>query len=126
MEHRHQLFPYIAGVLKNSGCPVVQIGGVEDHVHLLFNLSRTMTIAQAVEKVKVASAKWLKEGFSNLPGFSWQSGYGAFSVGVREVEGVVRYIQGQEEHHRKFSFQDEFRKLCEEHGVALDERYVWD
>lgn len=125
-EIRIELFPYFTGVLKNNGCPIIQVGGVEDHVHLLLNLSRTMTVAQAVEKVKVSSAKWMKEKWADRAEFSWQSGYGAFSVGVRDVERVVRYIQGQEEHHRKFSFQDEFRKLCEEYGAALDERYVWD
>lgn len=123
---RVELFPYFTGVLKNNGCPVIQVGGVEDHAHLLFNLSRTMTVAQAVEKVKVSSAKWMKEKWPEMAGFAWQGGYGAFSVGTRDVELVVQYIQGQEGHHRKFSFQDEFRKLCEEYGVALDERYVWD
>ena len=125
-EVRDELFPYLAGILRNSDCPVLQIGGVEDHVHLLFNLSRTLTMAQAVEKLKVASSKWLKVRWPAMSEFSWQGGYGAFSVGQGDVERVVLYIQSQAEHHRKRSFQDEFRQLCQEQEVALDERYVWD
>jgi REP element-mobilizing transposase RayT len=121
---RAELHPYLVGVLRNHDCPPIQVGGVEDHVHLLFGLSRTMTIAQVAERVKTSSAKWIK---SKWPGdFAWQGGYGAFSVGAREKDGVVAYIRNQEAHHRKVSFQDELRSILDQAGVEFDERYLWD
>jgi putative transposase len=121
---REALFPYLGGILRNIECPLLQIGGVEDHVHLLIRLPRTMTIAQFVEKVKTSTSKWLKtRGVSE---FAWQAGYGAFSIGASDTETTVRYIQNQEEHHRKVSFQEELRALLREAGIEFDERYVWD
>lgn len=121
---RSELYPYLGGVLRNIGCTTIQVGGVEDHVHLLFGISRTMTIAQVVEKLKTSSAKWLTS--KGLPDFAWQSGYGAFSVGPLEANSVIAYIQNQEAHHRQISFQDELRALLAEAGVEIDERYIWD
>jgi putative transposase len=114
------LHAYMAATLKNHGCPCLIVGGTADHVHLLINLSRTVIVGQAVEKVKTSSSKMLGSGFA------WQAGYAVFSVGVREAAMMRRYIEGQDEHHRTRSFQDEFRELCLEAGVALDERYAWD
>ncbi len=121
---RQELFPYMGGVLRNIECPVLQIGGVEDHVHVLLRLSRTVSLAQVVEKTKTSTSKWIKtKGPSE---FAWQAGYGAFSIGQGESEGVIRYIQGQAEHHRTVSFQEELRALFLEAGIAFGERYVWD
>ena len=115
---------YLAGVLRNCGCSVVAVGGVEDHVHLLFAISRTITIAQIVEKVKTSSGKWAKEKFKI--DLTWQAGYGAFSVGARELDQIATYVRNQELHHAKVSFQDEFRELLTEAGIDWDEKYVWD
>jgi REP element-mobilizing transposase RayT len=115
---RARLHAYMAGVLQNIGCEPILIGGVEDHVHILCNLSRTVTIAGMVEEAKKSPSKWMKE---QGPG-----GYGAFSVSESNVEQVRAYVATQEEHHRKVSFQDEFRAICRKHGVEIDERYVWD
>ncbi len=123
-EIRKELYPYLGAVLRNNGCSPVQIGGVDDHVHLLFVLSRTATVAQIVEKAKTSSSKWAKG--KGLPEFAWQSGYGVFSVGPTEKEKIVRYIQRQEEHHKDRSFQHELRQLLEEAEVTFDEQYVWD
>lgn len=123
-EIRQELFPYIGGVLRNIECPVLQIGGVEDHVHILLRLSRTVSIAQLMEKTKTSTSKWIKT--KGPTDFAWQAGYGAFSVGQSEAERVIGYIQSQEEHHRTVSFQDELRALFAEAGIAFDERYVWD
>lgn len=123
---RKELHLYLVGILRNNGCHSLQVGGVEDHVHLLLALSRTLTIAQLVEHLKTGSSKWLKTKGEALRTFSWQGGYGAFSVSASHADDVVRYIQNQEEHHRKVSFQEELRRLCEENGVEIDERYVWD
>ena len=120
----HEVHAYLGGVLRNHNCNPIEIGGVEDHVHILLGLSRTMTIAQVTEQVKTSTTKWIKT--KGDPDFSWQSGYGAFSVGVREVEQMTGYIRNQEAHHRTISFQDEFRSLLREAGLEFDERYVWD
>jgi REP element-mobilizing transposase RayT len=120
-----RLHGYLVGILENLKSPSVQTGGVADHVHILFVLGRTVSQADLVEEVKRSSSKWMKaEG--GVPGFSWQAGYGAFSIGESQADAVIRYIQKQEEHHRKVTFQDEFRKFLERYKVAYDERYVWD
>ena len=123
---RKRLHAYMAGVMQRIGCEPILIGGVEDHVHLLGNLSRTVTIAELVEEAKKSPSKWVKDQGPQYREFFWQSGYGAFSVSQSNVEQVRAYIATQEEHHRKVSFQDEFRALCRKHGVEIDERYAWD
>jgi len=115
----------LVGILDNLKSPSVQTGGTADHVHSLFLLGRTISQADVVEEVKKGSSKWMKaEG--RVPGFTWQAGYGAFSIGESQADAVIRYIQNQEEHHRKVTFQEEFRKFLERYKVAYDERYVWD
>lgn len=114
----------MGGVLRNLECPVLQIGGVEDHVHILLRLSRTVTLANLVEKTKTSTSKWVKT--KGPTGFAWQSGYGAFSVGSNEADAVIGYLQRQVEHHRTVSFQDELRMLLTDAGLAFDERYMWD
>ncbi len=121
-----ELHPYLAGTLDNIECPSLQVGGVEDHVHLLFGLSRTRTIADVVEKVKISSSKWIKAKGVTFADFHWQSGYGAFSVSQSDADAVVAYIRNQAQHHLKMTFQDEYRRLLERYQVAFDERYVWD
>ena len=121
-----ELHPYLAGTLANIECPSLQVGGVEDHVHLFFGLSRTRTIADVVETVKTSSSKWIKTQGAALAGFHWQSGYGAFSVSQSDADAVVAYIRNQSQHHQKMTFQAEYRRLLERYQVAFDEKYVWD
>jgi putative transposase len=123
---QNELHPYIAGTLDHIDCPSLRVGGVEDHVHLLFGLSRTKTIAEIVETVKTASSKWIKAKDARLSAFHWQSGYAAFSVSQSDADQVVAYIGNQAEHHRKRTFQEEYRLLSAKYQVAFDERYVWD
>ncbi len=123
---RAQLHAYMAGTLREIGCEAILIGGVEDHVHILCNLARTITAAKLVEQVKKSSSKWMKAQGPQHAGFYWQGGYGVFSVSQSNVEAVRAYVGAQEEHHRKVSFQEEFRALCRRHGVEVDERHVWD
>lgn len=125
-EIRQELHSYMVGIARNNGCSPVQIGGVEDHVHLLISLSRTITIAQLVEHLKTGSSKWLKEKGPALKDFAWQAGYGVFSVSPAQANEAIRYVQSQEAHHQKLTFQEEFRSLMAEAGVEIDERYVWD
>jgi len=123
---REELFQYIGGILSNHDCQPLIIGGVEDHVHILSTLSRTLPAADMVKEVKRGSSLWLKTKGSALQDFAWQNGYGMFSIGFSQVGTVRDYIAGQEEHHRKVSFQDEFREFLKRYEVAFDERYVWD
>lgn len=123
---RDPLHRYIATVLKNLGCHANLINSVEDHVHLLFELGRTVAVSKAVEDVKKSSSKWIKTQPAGVADFAWQSGYGIFSVSHSNVDAVRDYISSQREHHRKRTFQEELRTLLEKHGVEYDERYIWD
>ena len=123
---RARLYAYMAGGLQNLRCEPILLNGIEDHVHILCNLSRTVTIARLLEGAKTEPAKWLKKQGPPLVDFRWQGGYGAFSVSQSNVEAVRAYVATQEEHHRKVSFQDEFRALCRRHGLVIDDRYAWD
>lgn len=123
---REALHAYLAVVLQDLKCQATLINSVEDHVHLLFDLSRTVAISEVVEKIKTASSKWIKTKGRDHVGFAWQAGYGAFAVSESNVAAVRNYIAGQHEHHRQTSFQEEYRAFLERHGIVFDERYVWD
>jgi putative transposase len=119
-----KLFTYLGGSLRDLDSDSLCIGGRPDHVHILFRLSRNHPISKIVEELKKQSSKWAKSAIR--PEFYWQAGYGAFSVSSSNISAVKEYIQNQEEHHRKRTFQDEYRLLLEKHGLGWDERYVWD
>ncbi len=121
-----ELHPYLSGVLTNHGCPSFQVGGIEDHLHLVFGLSRTMCISDVVELVKTSSSKWIKTKGSEFDDFHWQSGYAAFSVYRRDLQKVIRYIRNQPEHHKRETFQEEYRRLLIANGIEFDERYIWE
>ena len=121
---RRRTHAYLAEILRNLECPTLVVGGVTDHVHALFRLSRTQSIASVLEHLKKSSSKWIKT--QGIPGFAWQRGYGGFSVSESNAAAVVAYIEKQEEHHRKMTFEDEFRLILKRHRVQFDERYVWD
>ena len=123
---REELHRYLGGILTNLDCQPLIIGGVEDHVHLLFALSRTATVADVVKETKRGSSVWLKTKSPALADFAWQNGYGVFSIGQSQVDAARAYIAGQAEHHRKVSFQDELRELLRRYEMEFDERYVWD
>ncbi len=119
---------FIGGIAKKLGADPIRVGGVADHIHALVILPRTLSIADLVKEMKRVSTNHLKEIGSGgkLNDFGWQGGYGAFSVSESKMESVSDYISRQEEHHRKVTFQDEYRKFLKRHGVEWDERYVWD
>ena len=123
---RDELHRYLGGIMTNLDCQPVIVGGVEDHVHLLCALSRTCDAAAMVKEVKRGSSLWLKTKSPDLADFAWQNGYGIFSIGFSQIASVRDYIAGQEEHHRKVSFQDELRQLLRRYEIEFDERYVWD
>jgi REP element-mobilizing transposase RayT len=116
---------YLATVARNEGCECYRVGGVSDHVHLAIRLSRTLTIAKLVEELKTSSSKWLKTQSPLLHDFAWQRGYGVFSVSPSDLSALIAYIDTQEAHHAKQSFQDEFRRFLKRYGIEWDEQHVW-
>jgi putative transposase len=122
---RARLFPYLGGIATASGMKLLAIGGVEDHVHLLLSLPAALPLSKAIQLLKGNSSKWVHETFPDCRDFAWQEGYGAFSIGVSQAERSRRYIMGQEEHHRKVSFQEEFAQFLRRHGIEYDPRHVW-
>jgi REP element-mobilizing transposase RayT len=123
---REELHRYLGGILAHLQCQPIIIGGVEDHVHFLCALSRTSTAAEMVKEVKRGSSLWIKARGPGLGDFAWQNGYGVFSIGFSQIESVRGYVAGQEEHHRKISFQDEYRELLRRYELEFDERYLWE
>ena len=121
-----RLYEYMAGICKNLESTAIQIGGYTDHIHILFLLSKKITLIKFVEEVKKSSSKWIKTQGSQYANFYWQGGYGAFSVNPKQVEIVKQYILNQKEHHSKKSFQQEYIAFLKEYNVDYDERYVWD
>jgi putative transposase len=122
---RGRMHGYMGGILRTNSSQPIEIGGVEDHVHLLFALGRTVSLAHLVEELKTGSALWLKRADPTLAHFRWQAGYGAFSVSQGTAQAVVRYIRNQHAHHQGRSFQDEMRSLLRRSRLAFDERYLW-
>ncbi len=123
---RAAMLKYLATVSARLRCPVITVGGVEDHVHVLARQARTMTLADWVKELKRSSSLWAKDPPHQAAVFQWQAGYGAFSVSQSQSAAVQRYIGRQAAHHRSVSFQEEFRTLLHLHTLAYDERYVWD
>lgn len=123
---RTDMHAYLAKMLREQDCETQIVNGVADHIHALFALSRTHSLAAVVKEVKRTSSAWVKNLSPNLARFHWQGGYGAFSVSQSNLAEVVRYIEAQEEHHKRVTFQDEYRAFLKAYGVAYDERYVWD
>ena len=123
---REELHRYLGGILTHLDCQPIIVGGVQDHVHLLCALSRTCEAAAMVKEVKRGSSLWVKTRSPDLQDFAWQNGYGIFSIGFSQIASVRHYIATQEEHHRKVSFQDEFRQFLRRYEIEFDERYVWD
>ncbi len=122
---RERLWPFMGGIAREQGFKALAIGGVEDHAHVLLSLSATMPIAKAIQMVKGASSKWVHDTFPEHSAFAWQEGYGAFSIGISQVDATSAYIRSQPEHHRRMTFQEEFRMILKKHGIEWDEKYVW-
>lgn len=125
-EWRDELHGYIGGIIRRLGSDLLAAGSVEDHIHLLFPLPRTVCVSNMVKEIKSGATRWVHESPSRPAAFHWQSGYGAFSISPSHKGDVCQYIADQREHHRKVTFQDEYRKLLGKYGIEYDERYVWD
>jgi putative transposase len=119
---KERLWSYVAGLCQHQGIFVHAIGGMEDHIHLLLQFPATKAVSNVLMKIKANSSGWMSDEIGR---FAWQEGYGAFSVSKSNIVTVVRYVQNQERHHRKMSFEDEFIALLEKHGIDYDPRYVF-
>ena len=120
------LFEYLGGICKGLECNPIQVGGYQNHVHILCLLSKKIAQMKLLEEVKKQSSKWIKTKGAKYSNFYWQNGYGIFSVNPAEIDVVVRYIKNQEQHHRKKTFKEEFRAFLNKYKVEFDEKYIWD
>lgn len=125
-EIQEDVHAYLGGIVREIGGKALMINGTVDHVHLLIRTPTTRSSAEIARLLKVNSSKWIHQKWPREHTFAWQSGYGAFSVSESAVQSVKSYIAHQEEHHRKISFQDEFRAFLRKNNVEVDERYLWN
>lgn len=123
---RPELHAYMGGILNHLGCTPVEINSEPEHVHALFLLSRTKTIADTVGALKKSSNDWLKTKGPRYAGFYWQTGYSGFSVSASGVEEVRAYIRNQADHHKKRTFVQEYRSLLRKHGFDPDDPHIWE
>jgi REP-associated tyrosine transposase len=121
-ELRPRMWAYVAGICKKFDIHVLAVGGMEDHIHFLIQIPPTLAVAKAVLAIKSNSSRWANEEGHK---FAWQQGYGAFSVSSSVVPMVIRYIQNQEAHHRRMSFDAEFLALLKKHGIEFDSKFVF-
>ena len=121
---RDDLLAYIVGILNSLDCITLAINGMEDHVHGLIVMSKTISLSKMMEEMKGGSSRWLNSHVATKRRFAWQAGYGAFSVSESQIPRVINYIKGQEEHHRKTTFQNELVILLKKHRIEFDKRYL--
>ena len=123
-DNRADLFRYMWGILENKKCHLYRINGVEDHLHIITHLHPTVALSNLIKDIKVASSIHIKkEGlFPNFNG--WQDGYGAFTYSIKDKDNLIEYVKNQEEHHKKYTYQEELRALLIEHGIEFDEKYL--
>ena len=125
-EERQKLHAYIAGVINNMGSTALAVGGTRNHVHILAPLPKTMALPDMVWTINTDSSKWIKQVDRFIYGhFAWQDGYGAFSVSSSVINKTKEYIANQEEHHKKMTWQEEYKLFLDEYGVKYDERYLF-
>ena len=122
-EFEERLYEYIGGTIRALGGICLEIGGVDDHIHILAKLKPTLHVSKFLEKLKPSVTKWARSAVH--PKFEWQDGYGAFSVGESQVPAVRKYIRNQKEHHKKESFEAEFKEMLRQAGIEFDEKYLW-
>lgn len=125
-ELQSRLFPYIGGIARENKMRLISAGGMEDHAHLLISMPKTLNISKAMQLIKGGSSKWVHDTFAEHRLFEWQEGYGAFSIGISEVERTVKYINNQREHHQKKDFKTEFISFLDRHFIEYDARFVFD
>lgn len=123
---RPRVHAYLATIVRDLDSPWVVVGGVQDHVHILFDMGKMVAPVKFVEHVKRESSKFVKTLGPQYTGFYWQRGYGMFSVGPKDRDEAEDYVRDQEQHHQRQTFQDEYRAILRGYGIVFDEQYVWD
>jgi REP element-mobilizing transposase RayT len=122
-DHTDQLYAYITGIIRNKNSHLYRINGVENHIHIISDLHPSIALADFLRDIKASSSKWMKDS-GLFPDFNgWAIGYGAFTCSHMNVDKLIDYIKNQQEHHKKVSFEDEYRRLLKEAGIEIDERY---
>jgi len=121
-----RLYEYMGGIVRSLKAKLLCINGMPDHAHLLIRQSKSVSDQDFIGQLKGDSSRWLNQTFPDREHFAWQAGYGWFSVGPKDVDAAVGYIENQKSHHESVSFQDEFRQFLTKYEVEYDERYVWD
>jgi len=124
VKRRDELFKYISGILINKKCHLYQIGGVEDHIHILTHIHPEVALASLVKDIKIASNKYIKEKSLFRKFTEWQDSYGAFTYAQQDKERLIQYVANQVEHHKTKTFKEEFIELLKEHNIEFDERYL--
>jgi len=124
-ELKPRLLGYLNGIVSESGGKVVSLNAMPDHLHMLWELPPTSSLSDSMRVLKTNSSRWVRETWGSQKPFAWQTGYGAFSVSRSQVPGVAKYIEGQESHHRRRTFQEEFVELLVKHGIDYDRKYVF-
>jgi putative transposase len=122
----NELYQYICGISRNLNCPIIKINGVEDHIHILAQLGKTIAISKLISEIKSNSSRWLKAKGREYQEFSWQNGYGGFSVSRSNLEKAKGYLLSQKEHHKKMTFKEELVMFLQQAGISYDEKYLWD
>lgn len=125
-ELQARLFPYLGGIARENKMKLLAVGGMPDHVHLLLSFHSTLAISKGLQLIKGGSSKWIHDTFLEHKQFAWQKGYGAFSIGVNDIERTKDYIENQAEHHTKRDFRQEFLIFLKRNEIEYDERYVFD
>ena len=123
VENERILYSYINGFCNNYGVKLLRLGGMPDHIHMLVNMPTTVSVSDFVKQLKVATSKMLYQD-GHFPYFEgWQNGYSAFTYAFKDIDMIINYIKGQKEHHKVFSFRDEYRKILIENGISPDEPF---
>ena len=121
-----ELFSYIAAICKDFESQALQIGGTNNHIHILCLLSRKIPLMKLIQEIKAHSSKWIKTQGKKYENFFWQSGYGAFSIDEKRLSSIIKYIKNQRSHHENYKYEDEFIEILEKHNIEYDKKYLWD
>jgi REP element-mobilizing transposase RayT len=122
---KNELYKYITGIVQQNNHKMLIVNGMPDHIHLLIGMRPTQTVSDLLQDIKGSSSKWINEKKFISHKFAWQEGYGAFSYGRSQLNDVIRYIERQEEHHRKKSFREEYLQFLEKFEVEYDKKYIF-
>ena len=125
-EDEEELYAYIGGMIKQTSSDPIKIGGTENHVHILANMSKNISLANFLEEIKKNSSRWIKTKDDHYKNFAWQGGYSGYSVSQSKVEVVKKYIERQKEHHKKVTFKEEYLKFLKEYDIDYNENYLWE